>query len=468
MAEPAGWIHGRYWYFVDNLRVRPGEKAEVLLWAALPMDRPGQRAEVGKFSPEPADVLEDAENGNRIVHWRAAVGEGASRIRFFYDFRFLAEPVLTGLDPDAVREPPAGGPEVARFTRSEPWIELTPEIRAKAAEIAGAERNPARRARRIFDWVVSRMRYEYPDVANRGAAKSFRALKGDCGEYSVVFAALCRSAGIPARTVTCCWLTGSGHQWAEVFLPPYGWVPADTSAAAMVAPGSGFPMPEKDILDFMKAKGIPSRDPAWLFGNLYPNRLVVFVGCNVETASAKGGARTFGFLQPGGANAEPPGIELRGLEPGAVHAGFYVFGERAEDPAFAEEKAEKELASPYFAAGLHDKAGPALAKRVAENPADAAAWLDLGQVRMGKGEFVGAIEAFRAAIAGRGGSLKPVIEAWARNLLGACLDLQGNRAEAVKEYEAVLASGVTLKGADGFARRFLGEPFPGSSGVGPR
>jgi hypothetical protein len=55
--------------------------------------------------------------------------------------------------------------------------------------------------------------------------------------------------------------------------------------------------------------------------------------------------------------------------------------------------------------------------------------------------------------------MKPVIEAWARNLLGACLDLQGKRGDAVREYEAVLASGVTFKGADGFAHRFRDAPF---------
>lgn len=34
------------------------------------------------------------------------------------------------------------------------------------------------------------MVYEYPDAANRGAAKSTASLKGDCGEFSFVFCAM--------------------------------------------------------------------------------------------------------------------------------------------------------------------------------------------------------------------------------------------------------------------------------------
>jgi hypothetical protein len=48
------------------------------------------------------------------------------------------------------------------------------------------------------------------------------------------FSAMCRSLGIPART-TGGWqlFTGNfnGHFWAEFYLPNYGWVPVDTSAA---------------------------------------------------------------------------------------------------------------------------------------------------------------------------------------------------------------------------------------------
>jgi len=57
---------------------------------------------------------------------------------------------------------------------------------------------------------------------------------GDCGSQSIFFSALCRSIGIPARTTGGFQLFGDtlgDHFWAEFYLPNYGWIPVDTSAA---------------------------------------------------------------------------------------------------------------------------------------------------------------------------------------------------------------------------------------------
>ena len=57
------------------------------------------------------------------------------------------------------------------------------------------------RARAFFDELVEGgYRYVYPP-AERGAAAMLRDRRGDCGEFSSLFAAWCRSAGIPARIV---------------------------------------------------------------------------------------------------------------------------------------------------------------------------------------------------------------------------------------------------------------------------
>jgi len=55
---------------------------------------------------------------------------------------------------------------------------------------------------------------------------------GDCGMQSMLFAALCRSVGIPARTPgEFRLLSGQlgSHFWAEFFLPSHGWIPVETS-----------------------------------------------------------------------------------------------------------------------------------------------------------------------------------------------------------------------------------------------
>ena len=87
----------------------------------------------------------------------------------------------------------------------------------------------------------------------------------------------------------------------------------------------------------------------YFFGNLYPNRLIVFVGCNVEVCTKKERLkRTFSFLQPGGGCSYPTSIEFSGISDNVLHAGFYLFDEEIDDPEFIQSKKDKEFATSYY------------------------------------------------------------------------------------------------------------------------
>ena len=116
-----------------------------------------------------------------------------------------------------------------------PHILFTAFLRELLREILGGERNPVRKARKIYDFVTTRVLYSYVrsylllENISEYAAKN---LKGDCGVQAILFLTLCRMAGIPAR-----WQSGlvvSGlytgcHDWAQFYIAPYGWVFADPS-----------------------------------------------------------------------------------------------------------------------------------------------------------------------------------------------------------------------------------------------
>ena len=109
------------------------------------------------------------------------------------------------------------------------------EIQAKVEEIVGDETNPYWIARKIYDFVVDKVDYilPYSSIATR---KILKQGKGSCGNHATIFIALCEAAGLPARSII-----GFGiwkddarlgyldHEIPEVYLPNYGWVPADTS-----------------------------------------------------------------------------------------------------------------------------------------------------------------------------------------------------------------------------------------------
>jgi len=132
--------------------------------------------------------------------------------------------------------------ELRNFTLPEKFIESNdPLIVNKAVALAGDLRNPFRIAERIYDFVISYLKYEVQPEAH-GALWAFINGRGDCTEYGTLFVALMRALGIPARTVighvsrglsqggivnaTRIWVD-SPHLWAEFYVGEFGWVPAD-------------------------------------------------------------------------------------------------------------------------------------------------------------------------------------------------------------------------------------------------
>jgi transglutaminase-like putative cysteine protease len=116
-----------------------------------------------------------------------------------------------------------------------PHIRFTPQVRELVAKVLGEETSPLAKARKLFEWVATHIRYnaeeEYciiPSLSERGLAR----LKGDCGVQATVFITLCRAAGIPARWQSG-WETrpprGDMHDWAEIYVEPWGWLPVDVS-----------------------------------------------------------------------------------------------------------------------------------------------------------------------------------------------------------------------------------------------
>ena len=180
-------MNGCYWFFVDNIKVKKGESPEILLLTALPMNRKGQKVEIKKIYPDPIEIVEDRLSGNRIVIWQQNNLKDRKEFYFYYDFEISVSEVKSNIDPKKIEKCDQKTREYKRYTKSEPWIEITDGIRKKARKIISSKTNPYYQAKKIFDWVVKNMTYEYPDIKERGAEKSFKKLKGDCGEFSVVF-----------------------------------------------------------------------------------------------------------------------------------------------------------------------------------------------------------------------------------------------------------------------------------------
>jgi len=129
---------------------------------------------------------------------------------------------------EAVYRLPSRDTALAPWLGPEPLVRSTaPSIRAAAREIVGGESDPASAALRLTHWVAAHLRKEVtPGVPS--AARVLAQGRGDCNELTVLYVALARAAGLPARPVAGLVDLGGRfyyHAWPEVYLGD--WVAVD-------------------------------------------------------------------------------------------------------------------------------------------------------------------------------------------------------------------------------------------------
>ena len=123
---------------------------------------------------------------------------------------------------------PARDSSLAPWLAAHPLIQSAdPGIRTAGHEIVGDERDPTRAAERLTHWVAAHVRKD-ATVGLPNAVRVLAQRRGDCNELTVLYVALARAVGLPARPVAGL-LDVSGrfyyHAWPEVYLG--GWVAVD-------------------------------------------------------------------------------------------------------------------------------------------------------------------------------------------------------------------------------------------------
>lgn len=139
-----------------------------------------------------------------------------------------------------------GDGDISKYTKSEYFIDSDSNIIKSAVQQAiGREDDPLKKARLLYDFVVDSLEYEYSMLENEKfgynyASEIIQERTGICTDYSVLYAALCRAAGVPAIIVQGIPVfsilnepdqeLAYGHSWVEIKLPGYGWIPIDITS----------------------------------------------------------------------------------------------------------------------------------------------------------------------------------------------------------------------------------------------
>jgi len=142
---------------------------------------------------------------------------------------------------------PVSDPTFATDLVATPFLQSdNPRIKEQLQLILKGEQDAQQAARTLLDWTYTTLEKE-PTVGIPTALEALTSKKGDCNEHAVLFTALARAAGIPARVAAgVVYLDGAFyyHAWSEVWLghwvavdPVFNQFPADATHIKFIQGG---------------------------------------------------------------------------------------------------------------------------------------------------------------------------------------------------------------------------------------
>ncbi len=219
-------------YRVDDDAFVPGANYRV----HLPLPKPcAQQSNIEITVQDGGYIAPETAPQRTVFYERILTENGPFTVSYAYDSR--VHYVDLSACPDIVTPLYQGvpAPNAADLQELWPHIQFTPYLVELAKTVKGELTDKILIARACYDYVTTRVTYAYlRDYALIDCMTDYMALglRGDCGAQTLLFMALCRLNGIPAR-----WQSGTNartdstgaHDWCQIYLEPYGWVLCDVS-----------------------------------------------------------------------------------------------------------------------------------------------------------------------------------------------------------------------------------------------
>lgn len=219
----------------------PAGASKLEVWLPYPQSDEHQDIVAAKVEgPVSLAPVTAEQHGNRMVHFTLDKPT-APEVSVTMHFEVVRREYVRRDFPAAASSAPLPA-AVKQWLEPDRLVPNSERIRNLAAEVTAGKATPLDKARAIYDYVVSTMKYDKSGTGwgNGDIYWACDAKRGNCTDFHALFIGLCRAVGIPAKFSIGFPLPaargegeiGGYHCWAEFYLPGYGWVPVDASEAA--------------------------------------------------------------------------------------------------------------------------------------------------------------------------------------------------------------------------------------------
>ncbi len=149
----------------------------------------------------------------------------------FQKFRFKKDTMIITIKKPEIENIKNTTAFIKRFLSPSLYIQSNdPKIITKAKEITKGTKGPKERVEKIVNWMFKNIK-KRATASIPSAVEVLETMEGDCNEHAILFAALSRAIGIPAKIVVGVVYLQNGfyyHAWNSVYIGGK-WIPVDAT-----------------------------------------------------------------------------------------------------------------------------------------------------------------------------------------------------------------------------------------------